>query len=311
MGQILEKVQGKEWKERQIQMISNKIFNRVKSDTGRTNLTFEELYIAVLLVYNDLNKRLPGPHFDPPSKEEIKNLMQESDINLDGELDREEFVKFIRRLTKDTFFTVSQGLILTLAVAPTVALLTKRTTENVPGVGKVVQKIPNSVYASLVTLVIVAFQQGAESAGARPGQLRPGAHRRQKGRDDRCTPEADRPAQPKGRNLNDASPARGPCDPSSYPLEMMAKSQNRRRSCACPSSVPVASPAPTSPARMPAKPPAVVPDRRPQQADVVTPDRPSAGHDRPKHPGAPSARARRHGAAQRARPHSHKVPAES
>ncbi|KAL0379980.1 UNVERIFIED_CONTAM: hypothetical protein Sangu_0062300 [Sesamum angustifolium] len=88
--------------------------------------------------------------------------MQESDINLDGELDREEFVKFIRRLTKDTFFTVSQGLILTLAVAPTVALLTKRTTENVPGVGKVVQKIPNSVYASLVTLVIVAFQQGAE-----------------------------------------------------------------------------------------------------------------------------------------------------
>ncbi|KAL2225626.1 UNVERIFIED_CONTAM: hypothetical protein Sindi_2986500 [Sesamum indicum] len=32
---------------------------------------------------------------------------------------------------------------------------------------------------------------------ARPGQLRPGAHRRQKGRDDRCTPEADRPAQPK------------------------------------------------------------------------------------------------------------------
>lgn len=89
-------------------------------------------------------------------------FVQESDINLDGELDREEFVKFIRRLTKDTFFTVSQGLILTLAVAPTVALLTKRTTENVPGVGKVVQKIPNSVYASLVTLVIVAFQQGAE-----------------------------------------------------------------------------------------------------------------------------------------------------
>lgn len=90
--------------------------------------------------------------------------MQESDINLDGALDREEFVKFIRRITKDTFLTVSQGLIITLAVAPTVALLTKRTTENVPGVGKVVEKIPTSVYASLVTLVIVAFQQGAERA---------------------------------------------------------------------------------------------------------------------------------------------------
>lgn len=33
---------------------------------------------------------------------------------------------------------------------------------------------------------------------ARPGQLRPGAHRRQKGRNGRYTPEkADRPAHPK------------------------------------------------------------------------------------------------------------------
>ncbi|XLU19976.1 hypothetical protein S245_056042, partial [Arachis hypogaea] len=32
---------------------------------------------------------------------------------------------------------------------------------------------------------------------ARPGQLRPGAHRWQKGRADRCTPTADQSAQPK------------------------------------------------------------------------------------------------------------------
>lgn len=51
---------------------------------------------------------------------------------------------------------------MTLAVAPTVALLTKRTTEGVPVVGKVVQKVPNSVYASLVTLAIVIFQNAAD-----------------------------------------------------------------------------------------------------------------------------------------------------
>ncbi|KAG6423277.1 hypothetical protein SASPL_113668 [Salvia splendens] len=88
----------------------------------------------------------------------------ECDMNLDGALDREEFVKFISRMTKDTFMTVSQGLIIALAAAPTVALLTKRSTENVPGVGKVVEKIPNSVYASLVTLVVIALQQGSEKA---------------------------------------------------------------------------------------------------------------------------------------------------
>ncbi|KAL3537197.1 hypothetical protein ACH5RR_000563 [Cinchona calisaya] len=162
MGQILEKFQGKEWRERQIQKIADKIFDHFKNEQGRANLTFEDLYIAVLLLFNDINKRLPGPHFDPPSKEQVRALMQECDINLDGELDREEFVIFMKHLTKDTFITVSQGLIITLAVAPTVALLTKRTTEGVPGVGKVVQKLPNTVYASLVTLAIVLFQKAAE-----------------------------------------------------------------------------------------------------------------------------------------------------
>lgn len=116
----------------------------------------------MLLVYNDINKRLPGPHFDPPTKEQVKTLLLESDMNLDGELDRAEFVNFILHVTRDTFVTVSRGLIVTLVAAPTMALLTKRTTESVPRVGKVVQKIPNSVYASLVTLVLVALQQTAE-----------------------------------------------------------------------------------------------------------------------------------------------------
>lgn len=145
--------------------ITDKVFYRFKDETGKAYLTFEDLYIAVLLVYNDINKFLPGPHFDPPSKEEVRALMQECDMNLDGELDHEEFVKFVKRLTKDTFIIVSQGLIITLAVAPTVALLTKRTTEGVPGVGKVVQKIPNAVYASLVTLTVVMFQKAAEAKG--------------------------------------------------------------------------------------------------------------------------------------------------
>lgn len=88
--------------------------------------------------------------------------MQKCDVNLDGELNREEFVKFMQELTADTFTTVSQGLIISLVVAPTVALATKRATEGVPGVGKVVQKIPNSIYASLVTLAVVALQSTSQ-----------------------------------------------------------------------------------------------------------------------------------------------------
>ncbi|KAJ6884228.1 hypothetical protein NC652_031273 [Populus alba x Populus x berolinensis] len=158
MGQVLDKFHGKQWREKQIRLIADKAYNHIKNQSGSANLTFEDLYIAVLLVYNDINKRLPGPHFDPPSKEQVRAMMQACDMNLDGELNHEEFVKFMQQLTADTFIVVSQGLIITLVVAPTVAMATKKATEGVPGVGKVVRKLPTSIYASLVTLAIMWFQ---------------------------------------------------------------------------------------------------------------------------------------------------------
>lgn len=162
MGQILDKFHGKQWRQKQIRLITDKVYDKIKNQSGSANLTFEDVYIGVLLVYNDINKRLPGPHFDPPSKDQVRTLMQECDLNLDGELDHEEFVKFVQRLTADTFIVVSQGLIITLVVAPTVAMATKKATEGVPGVGKVVQKLPNSIYASIVTLAIVWFQTAGQ-----------------------------------------------------------------------------------------------------------------------------------------------------
>ncbi|KAI3719281.1 hypothetical protein L6452_20176 [Arctium lappa] len=162
MGQILEKLQGKQWREKKIRKISDKVFDYFKDDAGKVNMTFEDLYIAVLLVYNDINKHLPGPHFDPPKKEEIRILMKECDLNLDGGLNHEEFEEFVKRLTADTFVYVTQGLIITLALAPTVAIATKRSTEGVPGIGKVVQKLPNSVYAGLITFAVMMIQKANE-----------------------------------------------------------------------------------------------------------------------------------------------------
>lgn len=90
--------------------------------------------------------------------------MQSCDINFDGEIDRDEFYDFILQMTADTFTVISQKLIVTLVVAPTVAVATKRATEGVPGVGRVVQRIPNSIYASLVTIAAVWFQNQAQSS---------------------------------------------------------------------------------------------------------------------------------------------------
>ncbi|XP_057450854.1 uncharacterized protein LOC130742772 [Lotus japonicus] len=164
MGQVFDKLQGKDWREKQIRKITDRVFERVKSQMQTNNLCFEELYIAVLLVYNDINKYIPGPHFDPPSKEKVREVMKNCDINFDGEIDPEEFYSFIQIMTADTVTFVGQKLIITLVVAPAVAVATKKATEGVPGVGKLVQRLPNSVYASLVTLAAVWFQNAAQDS---------------------------------------------------------------------------------------------------------------------------------------------------
>ncbi|KAH7687193.1 EF-hand-containing protein [Dioscorea alata] len=166
MGQVFGSIQdmlhGRKWREKQIRKITDKVFDRIKEDSGKDTLTFEDVCIAVLYVYNDINKYLPGPHNNPPSKAELRALMQEYDVNLNGLLDREEFADFIQKLTTDMLTAVSRNLVIALIVAPAVALLTKRATEGVPGVGKVVQKVPNSVYASVVTLGVVLIQNSSE-----------------------------------------------------------------------------------------------------------------------------------------------------
>ncbi|CAL0324371.1 unnamed protein product [Lupinus luteus] len=164
MGQVLDKLQGKEWRQRQIRKITDQVYDHVKNQSRTANLTFEDLYIAVLLVFNDINKHLPGPHFDPPSKDRVREIIKSCDINIDGEIDREEFYSFIQQMTTETFSYVSQKLILTLIVAPTVAVATKRATEGVPGFGRVVQRLPNSIYASIVTLAAMWFQNMAHES---------------------------------------------------------------------------------------------------------------------------------------------------
>ncbi|KAL2319379.1 hypothetical protein Fmac_028348 [Flemingia macrophylla] len=160
MGQVFDKLEGKEWRKRQIRKITDRVFENVQNQKMENDkLSFEDLYISVLLVYNDINKYIPGPHFDPPSKVKVREVMENCDINFDGRIDRDEFFNFILLMAADTFTIVSQKLIVTLVVAPTVAVATKRATEGVPGVGRLVQRIPNSIYASLVTVAAVWFQK--------------------------------------------------------------------------------------------------------------------------------------------------------
>ncbi|KAK4269954.1 hypothetical protein QN277_023046 [Acacia crassicarpa] len=159
MGQVLDRFQDKKWRESKMRKITDKAFEGLQSKEETAPLRIEDLYIAVLLVYNDINKHLPGPHFDPPSRDRVEQVMKECDVNPDGKIDREEFHEFIKKMTEDTFTRISQGLIVTLIVTPMVALATMRALEGLPGsIGKIAQKVPKSLYVSLVTLAIVALR---------------------------------------------------------------------------------------------------------------------------------------------------------
>lgn len=89
-------------------------------------------------------------------------FFQTYDTNQDRQLNREEFAEFIQQLTAETLTVVSRNMIVAVVVAPMVALMTKRATEGMPGVGKVVQRIPNSIYATIITLGVVLLQNSGE-----------------------------------------------------------------------------------------------------------------------------------------------------
>ncbi|XP_020216588.1 uncharacterized protein LOC109800235 [Cajanus cajan] len=163
IGQVF-KLLGKEWRKRQIRTITDQVFDIVKNQEETVNLTFGDLYIAVLLVYNGINKYIPGPHFDPPSKERVREVIEECDINSDSQIDRDEFFDFIEKMAPETFYVVHKKLIATLVVAPTVAATTKKATEGVPGVGKLVQRLPKLLYTALMTIAAVWFQESGQNS---------------------------------------------------------------------------------------------------------------------------------------------------
>jgi len=90
--------------------------------------------------------------------------MQKCDHNKDDQIDRDEFFGFIKQMAPETFNVVRRKLVATLVVAPTVAATTKKTTEHVPGVGKLVQRLPKAVYVALLTIAAVWFQENNQDS---------------------------------------------------------------------------------------------------------------------------------------------------
>lgn len=62
--------------------------------------------------------------------------LQSYDVNLDGQLNREEFEGFIQELSKEALTIIRGNVILELIVVPMVALVTKRAQRGFPEWGR-------------------------------------------------------------------------------------------------------------------------------------------------------------------------------
>ncbi|KAH7282806.1 hypothetical protein KP509_35G048100 [Ceratopteris richardii] len=86
-------------------------------------------------------------------------MLKTFDTNKDGALDREEFAAFIHKFTSKVAKKVGKNILIFAIIAPLLAFATKRATEDLPRVGKIVRKIPNAVYASIVTAAVLLFEK--------------------------------------------------------------------------------------------------------------------------------------------------------
>lgn len=86
-------------------------------------------------------------------------MLKAFDTNNDEVLDREEFAAFINKFTSKVAKKVGMNLLIFVVAAPALAFATKRATENIPRVGKIVRKVPNAVYASVVTAVVLLIER--------------------------------------------------------------------------------------------------------------------------------------------------------
>lgn len=140
----------------QVKTIVERVWNRFCSTSeGYERLDAQDLYCAILLVYNDINKKVPGPYNDPPSKEEVQEILRINDKNEDGYLDRTEFTAFIDTFLKDVSAQVTTNVLIFSFVVPTIVSLSRPKVEQLPRVGPIVKKAPPPLYSAILTTLIV------------------------------------------------------------------------------------------------------------------------------------------------------------
>ncbi|WOL16638.1 hypothetical protein Cni_G25426 [Canna indica] len=138
-----------------VKNICDQVFEEYASDKV---MPLEKLPVAVLRVYNCMNKDLLGPHKEPPSQSTIEETMEKL-RPADGINDEKFYNLILEWSGKDLRIYMAHKVILALLAAPSLALATKGAGRRAPRIGPVVEKIPTPVFVSVYSLGLLFVQR--------------------------------------------------------------------------------------------------------------------------------------------------------
>ncbi|GLJ29541.1 hypothetical protein SUGI_0582680 [Cryptomeria japonica] len=144
-----------------VRQITDQIFDKVTE--GKESANVNDVYTGILLAFNDINRMMPGPHLDPPSKQDVEKF----DKDKNGHVDKEEFALFVEKFTFDLINEISKSITVSalggpaviIVGAPVMAGMAKSSSEKVPVIGKLLSKLPDSMFASTITVVAMLLLQ--------------------------------------------------------------------------------------------------------------------------------------------------------
>ncbi|XP_042466771.1 uncharacterized protein LOC122049452 [Zingiber officinale] len=147
LRRLKERFQGKS----HLKEICSEVFAQYAS---QDLLPLGNLQVAVLRVYNSLNKNMLGPHKEPPSNSDIEEKTKK--LNDKGGIREDEFYNLMEEWTKkDLRIYMAHKLVLSLMAAPSLTLATKR----VPKIGHVFEKTPTPILFSVYSIGLLLSQR--------------------------------------------------------------------------------------------------------------------------------------------------------
>ncbi|KAG0498717.1 hypothetical protein HPP92_003408 [Vanilla planifolia] len=141
----------------QVRRICEKVFEQC-ADNNKM-LPSNKLHVAILMVYNSVNKQLLSPHKEPPSMEKVNAKVEAFRSKGNEALDKQQFSDLIIEwIQKDLHIVLANRMILALLAAPVMAIKTKSAAMNVPRIRPIAEKVPTPLIISAYSVGLVLLQ---------------------------------------------------------------------------------------------------------------------------------------------------------